>query len=123
MSLFEEGDLIYSYTRAQAIEDGFLVDLSDNDVIRGHWKYPFACTVAVWGAIEEALQDGHSDLNGILHDISVLAKYAIRQPGSNKTGRVQFTVRIGRAYKRLDLHIGPGDTAEPVLTLMYPHED
>ena len=50
------GETIYSYSRAQAIEDGVLVDLSHVDSIRQHWKHPFACTSAVWGIIEEALQ-------------------------------------------------------------------
>ena len=50
------GETIYSYSRAQAIEDGVLVDLSHVDSIRQHWKHPFACTSAVWGIIEDALQ-------------------------------------------------------------------
>ena len=42
------GETIYSYSRAQAIEDGVLVDLSQADSIRQHWKYPFGCTSVVW---------------------------------------------------------------------------
>lgn len=45
-----DAKLIYSYTRAQAIEDGVLVDLTAIalDVCREHYKYPIACTSAVW---------------------------------------------------------------------------
>jgi type I site-specific restriction endonuclease len=34
------GETVYSYSRKQAIEDGVLVDLSQIDSIKQHWKYP-----------------------------------------------------------------------------------
>ena len=115
------GDVIYSYSRAQAIEDGVLADLSNVDSIRQHWKHPFACTSAVWAIIEEALTHEGQDLDGICHDISTMAKLAIH--GEREGGQVLFKVIIvGRAHT-LKLHVGPGDTAEPVLTLMLPNED
>lgn len=56
------GETIYSYSRTQAIEDGVLVDLSQADSIRQHWKRPFACTSAVWAIIEEALATPSQDV-------------------------------------------------------------
>ena len=50
------GEVVYSYTRKQAIEDGVLVDLSEIATIKEHWKFPFACTATVWAIIEAALQ-------------------------------------------------------------------
>jgi hypothetical protein len=115
------GETIYSYSRAQAIEDGVLADLSQVDSIRQHWKHPFACTSAVWAIIEEALQQPGQDVSGICHDISTMAKLAIRSaPGAEQ---IPFTVIITGQKHALKLHIGPGDTAAPVLTLMLPNED
>lgn len=50
------------------------------------------------------------------------AKLAIRRatPGQ---ATIHVPVAIGHARKDLKLHIGPGDDAEPVLTLMHAHED
>jgi hypothetical protein len=115
------GEVIYSYSRAQAIEDGVLVDLSNVDSIRQHWKHPFACTSAVWAIIEEALTKEGQDLAGICHDISTMAKLALR--GGREGDRVLFTVIITGRKHSLKLHIGPGDTAAPVLTLMLLNED
>jgi hypothetical protein len=115
------GETIYSYSRAQAIDDGVLVDLSNVDSIRQHWKHPFACTSAVWMIVEEALTKEGQDLAGICHDISIMAKLALR--GGREGDQVLFTVIITRRKHQLKLHIGPGDTAAPVLTLMLPNED
>jgi len=115
------GETIYSYSRAQAIEDGVLVDLSQADSIRQHWKYPFACTSAVWAIIEESLQQPGQDVSGICHDISTMAKLAIHN--TRNADQILFTVIITGKKHALKLHIGPGDTAAPVLTLMLPYED
>lgn len=115
------GETIYSYSRAQAIEDGVLMELSHVDSIRQHWKYPFACTSAVWAIIEEALQQPGQDVSGICHDISTMAKLAIRS--ATDLELVRFSVIITGRTHTLKLHIGQGDTAAPVLTLMLPYED
>ena len=114
-------EVIFTYSRKQAIADGVLVDLSRIDVVRQHWKAPMACTSTVWNIIERALQTEGQDLNGILHDLSTMAKLAIRKAGSVE--QVFFTVIIVGTKHSLKLHIGPGDRAEPVLTLMLPEED
>lgn len=44
-SLF--GKIIYAYTRAQALEDGFLVDVSETAKEAG-FKVPVVVTCAVW---------------------------------------------------------------------------
>lgn len=115
------GEIIYSYSRAQAIEDGVLVDLSEVDSIKQHWKHPFACTSAVWAIIEEALNREGQDASGICHDISTMAKIALR--GAANSDQINFKVIITGRPHNLKLHIGPGDTVEPVLTLMLPNED
>ena len=116
------GEVVYSYTRKQAIEDGVLVDLSAIETIKEHWKYPFACTATVWAIIEAALKKDGQDLNGICHDISWMALIAVRT-GRQDAGQIHFKVIIAGAKHALKLHIGPGDTPAPVLTLMLPNED
>lgn len=115
------GETIYSYTRTQAIGDGVLVDLSQVDSIKQHWKLPVACTANVWAIIEEALKRKDQDVSGICHDISTMAKLSIR--GAGNTEQVSFKVIVVGTTHELKLHIGPGDTAAPVLTLMLPNED
>ena len=46
-SLFEDAPVIFKYTRAQAIEDGVLVDLTEWAKETG-FRIPVACTAAVW---------------------------------------------------------------------------
>jgi hypothetical protein len=117
------GDVIYSYSRAQAIEDGVLVDLGRFEGFRHHWKAHLACTSTVWAIIDEALKIEGLDVNGIGHDISVVAKIAIRRNTEPCPQEVRFEVLIASKKHVLKLHIGLGDRAELVLTLMLPYED
>lgn len=115
------GDVIYSYSRKQAIEDGVLVDLSQFEVCRQHFKFHLACTDTVWNEISSVVQsDSTKDYEGILHDICTMAKIAIRS--GKGTNQILFQCIVGHAHKQYKLHIGPGDTATPVLTLMKPNE-
>lgn len=69
-----EADIISTYTRAQAIEDGVLVDLMQNEleeVCRQHFKYPIACTIAVFEIMRKAVENPRycNDYAGVLHDM------------------------------------------------------
>ena len=116
------GNVIYSYTRAQAIEDGVLVDLTRLSVIRTFWTDPLACTDTVWAAIHEGVTAG-GDLDGILHDICWMARCALSRARNKETDRISFSVTIGDRAHNMKLHCGPGDDARPVLTLMRATED
>ena len=115
------GDLIYSYTRAQAIEDGVLVDVSER-AKRAGIKYPTACTAGVWALIDCLPESDTDTLAGIVRDVRAeevlrVMLAAIRQARS--TDRVTFRV-LGAA---LWAQCGPGDTAAPVITIMVEGED
>jgi hypothetical protein len=116
------GELVYSYTRSQAITDGVLVDLTQIPVIRQQWRHPLACTYTVWAIIKEAAEQEGNDLNSLLHDVSTMAQVASRVRGA-RTDTVRFRVILGRRHQALKIHVGPGDTPKPVLTLMLPDED
>ena len=115
------GPVIFSYSRAQAIEDGVLVDLSQIETIGKAFKYPVACTDTVWSIIEEALTQEGQDILGIGHDIATMAIHAIRRTHGGDC--VIFEVIIAGKRHTFKMHIGPGDTPEPVMTLMLPNED
>jgi len=114
------GEVIYSYTRKQAIADGVLVDLSTLEITRQHWKIHCACSSAVWGIIEDATTKGY-DLTGILHDLFSLAKAKI--PPQSKTDRLYFKGTVANRTYDFILHCGPADDAIPCLTLMLPSDD
>lgn len=120
------GDTIYTYTRAQAIEDGELVDVTAGS----YFSHPTAMTRAAYedlvnwdNTTETALQD----IDGRLADVMTMAALHARQSGGSD--RVRFEVlRIARGATKPTLaagivHIGPGDTAAPVITIMLPGED
>ena len=141
------GEPIYAYTRAQAIADGILVDLTTATDDQGHrlcqqagFKVPVAITRTAWAKTVEAggawkpqmdgeileLKGGQS-LTGRLWDLLWMLAVASRQPG--KTDRVHFQVLVDvhgdRRHEtvRLWALCGPGDDAQPVITIMLEGED
>ena len=72
-------DVIHSYTRKQAIEDGFLVDLMQNElgeVCRQHYKHPIVCTLPVFEIMQKAVDNEKycNDYAGILHDMLYMSR-------------------------------------------------
>lgn len=65
------------YTRAQAIEDGDLVDVSSVASEAG-FRYPVALTRAVWNLIETILESrqGWQDVKGRLWDVLWMGRLA-----------------------------------------------
>jgi len=122
-------EIISSYTRAQAIEDGELVDVSEMAKEAGI-KYPVALTRAVWfGCVDvpEGLE-GEQDEAGRLWDVLSMFRFAA---ATSKAGvgemlyRLYVLKRSGRKPELVTLkaHIGPGDDWHPVITIMEPEED
>ena len=81
------GPPIHVYTRADAIADGMLKDIT-----------------------ADAAEAGFT-----LHTVMTLPFRVLRVP---REGR-----GVQPRYADLVLHVGPGDDAEPVLTIMRPGED
>ena len=123
------GEVISSYTRAQAIKDGVLVDLSAKvpALCREHYKWPIACTAAVWSIIESAVSNKRhcNDLEGVIHDILWMSRKCAWYFPDDTTANFRVTI-TGAGRQRLftfKMVCGPGDTSEPVLTLMLEGED
>lgn len=129
LSLFDGGVMIYAYTRAQAIDEGSLIDVTDLARDAG-FKVPVALTAKVWSdcvAWEQAREIAPQDETGRLWDVLTMARMAVRS--QINVHRARFSVlRIASGHlrpsrARLDVLIGSGDQGEPVITIMQPEED
>ena len=119
------GEVISAYSRAQAIDDGVLVDVSETAKEAG-FKWPFAMTAEVWSLIENIPEKHkHEDVQGRLWDVLTLARHAIKKakPGDDVIFYEVILHQEGANRQRLKLHCGPGDDGAPVLTLMLPDQD
>jgi hypothetical protein len=125
--LFELEDLVHRYTRAQALEDGFLVDL--NQFIPVHesgYKFPTACTRTVWEIIEKAVKNKKhgNDHKGIIWDILSMSRMNMKKRWD--TGAL-FQVLITGAARRtiftFKIECEAGDDLAPVFTISLPDED
>ena len=119
--MLTDDDLIYSYTRAEALADGALIDVSER-AQRAGIQYPTACTAGVWSLID-CLPDSDMDaLAGIVRDVraeEVLRVMLAATRQVHGTDRVAFEA-LGAA---LWAQCGPGDTDAPVITIMREGED
>jgi hypothetical protein len=121
------------YTRAQAIADGVLVDVSTLAKEAG-FHIPVAMTAAAWAdcvawSDADSLRQVTQDESGRRWDVLWMASIAARR--ARGAQRLAFQLhrvpRSGRGTRprpiTLNLHLGPGDDAEPVVTILMPEED
>ena len=128
------GPVIVRYTRAQALQDGVLVDAGALASEAG-FQWPVALTRAVWeDCVAWTDSDNErqvcQDPTGRLWDVLFMAVMAIR--GSAR-GANQLNVSLYRVPRdgvsttpnevSLKLMVGPGDQSEPVVTILQPGED
>jgi hypothetical protein len=127
------GEPIYAYTRAQALEDGVLVDVSELAQEAG-FRYPVAMTRTAWADcvewsdLDSEKQQVCQDPIARLWDVLFMAAYAARRSaGDHLTFRVHRVPRDGHAIQpdqvTLQMLIGPGDRGEPVMTILLLGED
>jgi hypothetical protein len=123
------GELIYSYTRAQAIADGVLIDVSDLAKEAG-FVFPVAVTSGVWAeavGVSES-EKGVQDEKGRLWDILNVLLFMIRASKDEDSDVVNFEVTVWRresGEKKVSLwsKCHGGDNGEPVITIMLVGED
>lgn len=130
------GEVISSYSRKQALEDGDLVDMtewgSNSKGFHGGFTTPVAITRALWSDIDRKPLPHLQDVRGRAHDVLWMASLAVRGglkrgmiSDSKRGGRVGFYVlmQVGRKRKHfLNVDLGPGDSGEPVVTIGYPSD-
>jgi len=134
--------VIFSYPRAQAIADGVLIDATEAAKQAG-CRIPVAVTAGVWAECV-AVPAGVTcqDETGRLWDVLQLLRFAIAKQKKDVVPRyalpwqkldcerVDFAVHVRNDNRegdpplvRLYALCGPGDDAEPVVTVMLPSED
>ena len=121
-------ELIHRYSRKQAIEDGTLIDVSETAREAGI-KYPVALTAAVHESYV-LIPPGVTaqDESGRLWDILFLLHVAIKRAPDSEGDTILYTLFVRnddtapRAVK-LKAIVHPGDSGEPVITVMLPQED
>lgn len=127
--LWHDTDVMHTYTRAQALADGALIDLSPLAAAAG-FRYPVAVTAAVWQILEpsaELARLGQS-ATGRAWDVLQVLRAAIRHRGH--TDRIHFAplfvldaARPTPQPVQLWALCGPGDDEAPVITVMGEGED
>jgi hypothetical protein len=124
------GDVIYRYTREEAINDGVLVDVSATAAEAG-FTVPVALSASLWAdavAWDETNRVAQ-DETGRLWDVIWMASLAARRGGSGSRVNVDV-LRIPNRRDALEATVvtfimdsGPGDEGEHVITLMLPIDD
>jgi len=137
------GPVIHSYTRAQAFADGVLVDVTNATDASGWklspFKFPVALTRAAYAATievggkyinpqpfhEELVLPASQDLPRRLWDVFSMLLCAIRSAPSSSSS-IHFSLLVNGPPRRrvhLKSRCGPGDHAEPVITILLSNED
>lgn len=127
------GDVIFSYTREQAIADGELIDVTETAKQSG-FTIPVAVTRAVWEETiawtsNNSAKQTHQDQSGRLSDVMWMLYLACRRSKGETclVFGVSVIPRDGKSRKpvlvKLKSVIGGGDEGEPVITVMLPSED
>lgn len=128
------GEPIHSYSRSEAIEDGELVDVSETAREAG-FRFPVALTRAAWNdCVEWSESDTDrkhwpQDEAGRLWDVLSMARFYLRATSRHNPDCDRAMVQVlrvpreGRGTKArivtLVAHVGPGDDAEPVITIGF----
>ena len=131
--MMETDNVIFSYTRAQALDDGVLIDAPITALAKeAGFKWHCAMTAELFGEINPTADERQAgqDLQGRIWDLLTMFKHAIKR-AKLQTSELVFDFSVQRVsgnkfsneLVRVRAHCGPGDTPEPVLTFMQPHQD
>jgi len=142
------GEVIYSYTRRQAIEDGVLAQLSGPGYEGDDWmpkmcreagfKIPVAMTASVFNDCVSPVNGSKlapcQDIEGRLWDVLWMLKCAIARGGNTDTiiFKLHVVPNIPQGSKKrnpraelttLKAVCGPDDDGSPCITIMQTYED
>ena len=123
------GEPIHRYTRAQALADGVLIDVSEVAGEAGI-TYPVALTRAVYERYVKVPPGVlYQDEAGRLWDIVFMFRCAVASQ-RGRLGELRFRLHVRNDNRErtpplvtLKAVCGPGDDGEPVITIMLPEED
>jgi uncharacterized protein DUF6573 len=122
------GEVIYAYTRAQALADGVLVDVTQMAKEAG-LVHPTVITQALWHDLNTIPQGfSYESFDGRLWDVLWMSRLAAGKPDNQSKSRITYEVIRHTRNKpfeqliELVMDCGPGDNAEPVLTIGYQED-
>lgn len=148
---WKDAQVISTYTRQQAIEDGVLADMDDG-ALKGlpkeaGFRLPVAMTSQAFNQTVAYLDGSElpagQDPKGRAWDVLNMLRWAISRDKAQGESEIMFTVIVahdkgrpwernekrshdlGRSHRETTLKaiMGAGDHGEPVMTLMQPWED
>jgi hypothetical protein len=122
-------EIIYSYSRAQAIADGFQIEVTPTAKVAGI-SFPVFLTRAVYDAYV-VIPPGVEGQDGLgrLWDILWMLRFAVRRaiPGRDRLPFALYVRNDNRTARLVKLiaHCGPRDidNPQPAITVMMPEED
>ena len=122
-------NIIYSYSRAQAIADGVLIDVTEQAGETG-FLVPVAISDHIYNGYivpPDGLDGEGQSVKGRLHDLLMMTLFAIRD--RLKDSRVYFEILFlmgrGPRFEKVQCVaiVGPGDQGEPVMTICLPEDE
>jgi hypothetical protein len=121
--------VVHRYSRAQALADQVLVDISDVARDAGI-RYPIAVTATAWALavdLTDAARAAGCDRVGRTWDVCWMLRWAMANAAPH-VDDLQFRVLVVRdqiepTLVTLRAICGPGDDGEPVITVCIPEED
>jgi len=113
------GETIYAYSRADALADGSIVDISELAREAG-FKFPVAVTSGVLSVLTPPDSNKMESFKGRAWDMLWMLRLHSRRGGGGAT--IPFTVKLGGCLTRLLAVCGPGGTPAPVITILLPDE-
>lgn len=120
----DDWEVIYSYTRAQAIEDGVLIPVETSLAKEAGFKVPISITYSLYEKYIKSDIPGQSESGRLWDTLMMLHIKATWYDSSILLFKVTYQMQEDKSESvNLKAVIGPGDTPEPVLTIMLPHED
>ncbi|MGD8405313.1 MAG: hypothetical protein PVJ21_16755 [Anaerolineales bacterium] len=130
-NIFSNDDIIHTYSRKEALEDGFQVDANIGEfaeVTKQHHKFPVYMTRGVYELIERAVKNERwaNDWKGVWHDILWMNR-VMKRYIDESTVEFQVIIRgAGRKQKyTMIAQVGPMDIDDPspAVTISLPGED
>jgi hypothetical protein len=123
------GAIVYTYTRAHAVADGFQIEVTKTAQEAGI-RFPVFLTRAVYDAYVTVPPDVEAqDEAGRLWDVLTLLRHAIRNstPGQNRLPFALYVRNDNRRPRLIKLIAACGpldvDDPQPAIVVMLPDED
>lgn len=122
----EDWEVIYSYTRKQAIADGVLVDVSTFAQKEAGFKVPVALTSTVYEKYIKSDLPGQDETGRLWDLLFMLQLSSVGCESSSLIFKVEFQMTEKKSKTvKFKAVLGPGDSVEEsaVITIMLPNED